>query len=113
MILTFLTDIGGAILNGIDPALFIGYVFYMLIGVAISWLSQYVDNARPIKAHGGFKVATWLQENWKRMATVIIAGFLGIVFMDRYTDAEPSNFGALTLGLTLDVLIDRIFNRKK
>lgn len=100
------------LLNGLTVNEFLGFAFYMLLGFLLSVLAQQYDRAKVIKAYGGFKFVTWWKENWKRVSMFVIGSFLLIVFMDKYTD-EQSNFSALTMGLTLDVLIDRIFNRKK
>lgn len=102
-----------SILNGLTIQEFTGYAFYLSLGLIISLLSEQIKFAKPIKASGGFMLAVWFRENWKRLVYFVIGGFLAIVFMDKYTDGEPSNFSALTLGLTLDVLIDRIFKRKQ
>lgn len=100
--------------NGIAPDDFLVFVIYALVGVLVSIGSQYYDHSRVIKAHGGFKIAVWLRENWKRYAFGAVALFLGLVFYSDYTSGSTlTNFAAFTLGLTLDVLIDRIFNRKK
>lgn len=102
-----------SILNGIPTDEFVGYLFYAVLGVVISILSEQFKFFKPIKRAGGFSILVWFKENWKRLAMVVIGIFLGIVFMDKYSDGERSNFAALTLGLTLDVLIDRIFRRKE
>lgn len=101
-----------AILNGLTTTEFFAYTFYMLLGVIVSMLSEQFKHAKAIKASGGFSIKVWIKENWPRLSMGIIGIFLGVVFMREYTSAEPSNFSALTLGLTLDVLIDRIFKRK-
>ena len=101
-----------SILNGISPEAFWAYVFYAVLGVVISWLSESYKHAKPIKKSGGWKIVVWIQENWKRALMVAIAVFIGIVFMNEFSGSPASNFGALTLGLTLDVLIDRIFKKK-
>jgi H+/Cl- antiporter ClcA len=102
-----------SILNGLTVEQFAGYAFYMMLGFLISLLSEQYKFYKPIKRAAGFSIKIWLKENWKRTAMFIIAAFLGIVFMDKYTDGQPSNFSALTLGLAIDVLIDRIFKRKQ
>lgn len=102
-----------AILNGISTESYLGYLFYMLMGVFISYASQQYDSFKLIKQYGGFKVSTLVKENWKRATLVIIGIHLAIVFQEKFGSSEPSNWSALTLGLTLDVVIDRIVNRKK
>lgn len=100
--------------NGIAPDDFLVFVIYAIIGVLVSIGSQYYDHANVIKAHGGFKAGIWFKENFKRYMFGAVALFLGLVFYSDYTGGSVlTNFSAFTLGLTLDVLIDRIFNRKK
>lgn len=102
-----------SILNGIPLNTFVGYSFYIMLGFVISLLAEQYKFSKPIKSAGGFSILVWLKENWKRIVMFLIAAFLGIVFMDKYTDGEPSNFSALTLGLAIDTLVDAIFKRKK
>lgn len=102
-----------AILNGIPTDTYVGYLFYMMIGVFISIGTQQFKFFKPIKQYGGFKFTVWIKENWKRVAFVLVAMHLAIVFQEQLGQSDPSNWSAMTLGLTLDVVLDRILNRKK
>lgn len=99
--------------NGIPPEDFGVFAIYALIGVLISIFSQYWDHKESIKTYGGFKLATWFKENYKRMIIGAVSLFLGLVFYKDYSNTDLTNFAAFTLGLSLDVLIDRFFQRKK
>lgn len=102
-----------SILNGITPADFGGYVFYALLGVLLSYLTEYNKSRKAIKKAGGFQIAVWIKENWVRSVLNLLAIFIGIVFMDKFNDGTTSNFGAFMLGIGLDVMIDRLIKIKQ
>lgn len=104
------------ILNGLTLQQYVGYLIYILIGVLIAYLGEQVKYAKPIKRNGGFKMAVWIQENWKRMLLTALGIHIVAVFMKEITGVS-SLWQALliggTLGYTLDGVIDIFVKRKK
>jgi len=105
------------ILNGLTIEMYFAYLFYLLIGFVISILSEQVKYENPIKRNGGFKVATWIQENWKRGILTVLLIHVCVVFMEDVIGETASLWRALliggTFGYTIDGLIDMIVKKKK
>jgi hypothetical protein len=102
-----------AILNGITPDSFLGFLFWSVIGGIIGILTQQIKFAKPIKANGGFSIVVWLKENWVRSVTAILIMIVGIIFQKELTGVESTNFTSLMAGFTIDTVVDRFVNRKK
>lgn len=111
-----LESISNSILNGLTFAEYIGFLFYILIGVLISYFGEQVKYAAPIQRSGGFKIATWIQENWKRLVLTVLCIHVVAVFMEQIV-GQSSNWQALiiggSLGYTVDGIIDTFAKKKK
>lgn len=104
------------ILNGLTVEQYFGYLIYLFLGMLIAYLAERIKYATPIKRSGGFKMATWVQENWKRVLLTMLCVHVVAVFMEKIVGAEASIWQALlvggTFGYTIDGIVDMIAKKK-
>lgn len=111
--LNFSTQVMQQLLEGFTPAsLFVAYIF-TICGLFIKWYLQYkLKGKTNPRTPEDFKLGFWLRDNLlPRMAGIlftIIVIFLSFRFAQELAGKTFSNFYALTVGIGLDFIIDKL-----
>ena len=108
-----MTDFILEILNGLTPGKYFAIILYIFLGVLFAYVREQVVSAKPIKRSGGFKLATWLQENWKRLLGALIGIHIVAIFGTKLEGEPLTIASAFAFGYTLDGILDMIFKRKE
>jgi len=99
-------------LEGITLTKFLLLYALALLGMITSILAHQVKYAKKIQRMGGFKMATWVNENWQRSALTLIVMLIGIIFSEETIGIPLTPWAAFLAGFTTDKIIDSLLNRK-
>jgi len=105
------TEFLDVILNGLTLGKFLGYMFLMLIGVAINAFIK-VSERESIETPKKFSFKFFIADNYKKWCITILVIYLCIRFSDKmFTSGEPVDWIMIVLGYNADHVVDFIKNR--
>ena len=100
------------LLGGETVGQFIAYLLFAILGILCSFLIEIMRHQDTIKKTGGFKISTWISDNWVRGLLSIIAVFLICTGSTQLLNMSPSTWTAFSGGLVIDKIIEAIINMK-
>ncbi len=101
------------IITGETPGdIFLGFVFFALIGISLSLLWQ-TSKRDALSPHTPAKFNVWfmLADNAKRLTATILTVYIALRFTPEIFNVTLTNFWALTIGLGLDKIAEFIKNK--
>lgn len=108
-----LTNIITEILNGMPLEKYFAVLLYIFLGVLFKYALEQWQFRKRIKTHGGFKMATWINENKWRFVLGIIGIHIMAVFGPQMNGTPATIFVGFTSGMALDVVLDTFAKPKK
>lgn len=100
-------------LIAMTPEMFFYYLAWAGAGQLASVLQQQVKYAPRIQNEGGFRITTWILDNWKRVVLTLLIMSIGILLYDKIFKDPLDELNALLAGAFVDRTWDMITNRKK
>lgn len=92
--------------------IFLGFIFFALIGIALSLLWQ-TSKRDAFSPHTPDDFSFWfmIQDNAKRLTATILTVYIALRFTPEIFNVELTNFWALTIGLGVDKIAEYIKNK--
>lgn len=92
---------------------FFYYLAWGFFGIALSLSVQQFKSYPEIKREGGFSLGYFIRNNAKRFFGTMLFMVAGILFTEKFSGHEISEWEAVMAGFNTDKIVDAFTNRKK
>lgn len=99
---------GNKLLNGISPTDFLVYFIFATLGIIVFIVLQQVQRKKEKSEKTASGIGDWIKKNKARVLLTFLAVIIGILFTEDVLGIKLNNWGAMSVGLSTDVIIEKI-----